>query len=151
VRTVASNDKEKRTSELSMRRPRRRPVVNHSVSASKVAQTAATNTLVYETSPTAAMVPARINIGAAGTGTPSCVISTLMNTAQAHSAGGIAVGKCHTIPLLRKTIADGWTFGLSRQPARDSLNRCDSAFAAPDKASRQWPRAIPRAASNTGF
>jgi len=51
-----------------------------------------------------------------------------MKTAHAHSAGGIAVGKCHTIPLLWKTIADGSTFGLSRLPASDSWNRRDRAF-----------------------
>jgi hypothetical protein len=50
----------------------------------------------------AAMVPPKISIGAAGTGMPSWVTSTLINTAHTPREGGIATGKCHTTALLRR-------------------------------------------------
>ena len=104
---------------------------NHSESASIVAPIAAANMLTQDACPIAAIVPPRISIGTAGTGTPSCVINTLANTAHGPSDDGIAMGKCHTAALLEgmQPCDEGrrhrWATAAA---ARPRPTRCITAF-----------------------
>ncbi|GBH23300.1 hypothetical protein BvRS1_03490 [Burkholderia vietnamiensis] len=92
---------------------------NHSEAASIVAPIAAANMLAHDACPIAAMVPPRMSIGTAGTGTPSCVISTLANTAHGPGDEGIATGKGHTAARLedmRTVRRGGRRYGRQRSP-----------------------------------
>ncbi|KOT05931.1 hypothetical protein DM56_1435 [Burkholderia mallei] len=71
-------------------------------------------------------MPPTISIGTAGTGMPSCVTSTLANTAHGPSDAGTAWGKCHTKRTSNATNAEPG--GMGAADSRDARRGACAAW-----------------------